>query len=285
MSTWPDGYQSAAVITVNFDGESFEQPLLPNEPLWGRYSFGRYGAQLGVHRILEVLERYAVRATYFIPGWDVERYPDAMEAIASAGHELAGRGYANEDFSTLAADDQRGVLERSEAVFTRVFGQAPAGWRAPGGAPAAGGRAALAPVGSLMSAETRAILAERGYRYDSSYCDDDVPYVVANARGERLVELPQFTTATDAFYYQAHRSPFVVSAAWREDLSAVHEAGGLFNLALSPRGDWGSGRGVRIRAVADILQALHETPGVWLTTCAEVASWALENASEDPRPA
>lgn len=284
---WPDGYHSAAVITVNLDGESFEQPLLPGEPLWGRYSYGRYGAQVGTERILALLERYRVRATWFIPGWDVERYPEQMEAIASAGHELAGRGWANEDFSTLTREEQIVVLERSEEAFATAFGAKPTGWRAPSGVgqlheP----RASLSIQGSLMSSATRPLLAERGYCYDSSFCDDDLPYVVATASGQTLVELPQHTTASDRHYYQVHRLPSVVAGAWSEELSAVHEVGGLFNLALSPRGDWGSGRGVRIRAVESLLQALRETPNVWITSCDEVAEWCSGSANaDDVRPA
>lgn len=277
MSFWPEGFQSAAVITINFDGESHEQPLLPGEPLWGRYSFGRYGAQVGILRILEVLDRFGIRATFFIPAWDVERYPNVMDVIAKGGHELAGRGYANEDFSKLPPDEQRSTLEKSEAVFERAFGQRPVGWRAPSGAiEPRDPQSFLGLRGSLMSAETRSILGERGYKYDSSYCDDDLPYVVPAGDGQQLVELPQFHTASDRPYYEHHRQPWVVADAWREELSAVHEVSGLFNLAIHPRGDWGSGRGVRIRPIEAIFQALCETPNIWMTTCDEVADWALE---------
>ena len=136
----------------------------------------------------------------------------------------------------------------------------------------------LAIAGPKLSGRTRALLAERGYLYDSSFCDDDVPYVVTDERGRRLVELPHFSTASDRPYYQAHRPPSVVAEAWREELSAVHEAGGLFNLTIHPRGDWGSGRGVRVRAVEETLQAIRETPNLWLTTCGELTRWVLDHA-------
>lgn len=276
MSIWPDGHQSAAVVTINLDGESFEQPTLPGRPLWGRYSYGRYGMQIGVYRLLDALDRQGVRATFFLPAWDIERYPALMEEIASAGHELAARGYANERFNDLSDDEQHAVLDRGEAIFERAFGQRPTGFRAPSGAPELNtGRAVLAIPGPLMSARTRAILIERGYRYDSGYCDDDLAYIVEEGSG-RLVELPVFPTASDRHYYALHRSPEVVAEAWREELSAMHEAGGLFNLTLHPRGDFGSGRAVRIRAVDAILQAIHETPNLWLTTCGEIADWWLK---------
>ena len=266
MSFWPEGYHAAATVTVNFDGESVEQRTLPDQPLWGRFSYGRYGAQIGVYRILDVLDRYGVRATFFIPGFDAERYPEAMEAIAGAGHEVAGRGYAYEDFSALSVNDQQAALQKGEEALQRAFGAKPAGFRAPDG---------------LMSNETRGILAARGYQYDSTYCDDDLPYVVSDGSGNRLAELPLFhTTAMDRHYYQVYRQPEVVREAFREELSAMFEVGGLFNLAIHPRGDYGSGRGVRIRVIEDTLQAMRETPRLWLATCGEVASHTLA-ASND----
>jgi peptidoglycan-N-acetylglucosamine deacetylase len=277
MSFWPAGYQSAAVVSVNFDGESFEQPELPGEPLWGRYGYGRYGAQEGVYRLLNAFERYGVIATFFVPGWDVERYPDAMAAIVEAGHEVAGRGYANENFALLTSEDQRMALERGEQAFIRSFGRKPVGWRGPHGLPGINdpGQRLQIP-GSLVSPDTRSILAERGYLYDSSYCDDDLPYVYD---GTGLVELPVHSSASDRPYYERHRLPGIVGAAWIEELSAMHAAGGLFNLTLSPRGDWGSGRQVRIRAVETVLQAMHETSGLWVATCREVAEHARSAAA------
>ena len=264
---WPEPYHAAAVVTVNFDGESVERHTMPEGPLWGRYSYGRYGAQVGVYRLLELFARFDVKATFFIPGWDAERYPDVMEQIVSNGHEVAGHGFVHEDFSSLPAEEQHAVLERSEAAFQQVFGQKPAGWRAPDG---------------LMSKETRSILIQRGYRYDSSFCDDDVPYLVSDAEGRRLVELPVFATASDRPYYQARRSPWIVEAAWREELNAVYQAGGLFNLTIHPRGDYGSGRAVRLGAVEAILQELREYPRLWLATCGEIAEWMHRSAEGRP---
>ncbi len=273
MNTWPEGIQSAVTITVNFDGESFEQPGFPDQPLWGRNSYGRYGAQEGIYRLLDLFSRHAVTATFFIPGWDVEHYPDAMDTIAAGGHDVAGRGWANENFARLEPDEQHEVLERSEQAFVRQFGAKPIGWRGPYGLPGyndPGQRIAI--PGSLVSGATRGILAERGYLYDSSYCDDDIPYPVP---GTRLVELPVQPNAGDRGYYEGHRLPAVVGAAWVEELSATHQAGGLFNLNLSPRGDWGSGRKVRLSAVESVLQAIHETPNLWLATCREIAEWVV----------
>jgi peptidoglycan-N-acetylglucosamine deacetylase len=262
---WPDGAQAAVAITVNFHGESIERRTMPDGPLWGRYSYGRYGAQIGVQRLLDLFADYGVRATFFISAWDAEHHPEAMARIAEAGHEVAGHGFMHEDFSTLDVEEQRAVLERSEEVFRRVFGVAPVGWRAPDG---------------LMTRATRPLLAERGYRYDSSFCDDDLPYLVADEAGRRLAELPVFASASDRYYYTLRRSPEIVLRGWREDFEAVYGVGGLLNLTVHPRGDYGSGRGVRLRSVAALLHTTAETPRLWRVTCGEIADWLLQERGD-----
>ncbi|CAN5735340.1 polysaccharide deacetylase [soil metagenome] len=262
---WPEGAQCAVVITVNYDGESLERSERPEGALWGRYSYGRYGVQSGLSRILGLLERHQLTATFFVPGWDVERDPEVVRDIRDRGHEIAGHGYLHEDFSSLAPAEQDDALARSEAAFEDVLGVRPDGWRAPHG---------------LMTLDTRPLLARHGYRYDSSYCDDDMPYMVESADGARLVEIPVFQTAGDSHYYRQRRSPDVVERAWRREFISVYQAGGLFNLTLHPRGDFGSGRAVRLRAVEGLIQTIQSYPRVWLTTCGELASWASDRPND-----
>lgn len=259
LPAWPAGVTAAATVTVNFEGESVERQS-KELPLWGRDSHGRYGAQAGVFNLLELLARYGVQATFFISGWDVERYPKAMEAISSAGHELAGYGYLYEDLSALSTAEQAEVLERSEAVFQSAFGRRPLGFRAPG---------------RRMSATTRTLLAERGYRFDSSFSDDDRPYLVQTSDAHRIVELPTHDPWSDRPYYEHHRAPRLVAESLLDEFDATYAAGGLFTLVIHPRGDYGSGRGSRVQAAGSLLRSLHEHPGTWVATCGEIADWTL----------
>ena len=255
---WPEGVQAAATVTVNFAGESVEHRTR-ELPLWGRNAHGRYGAQQGVYNLLELFARYGIKATFFIGGWDAERYPEAMAAIDSAGHEIAGQGYLHEDFSQLSPDEQRATLERSEAAYERVFGRKPLGFRAPD---------------RLMSRQTRALLAERGYRYDASYCDDDQPYAV-DFDGRRLAELPIHEPWVDKLYYEKYRVTRIVTESFLDEFDATYAIGGLFSLAIHPRGDYGSGRGARVRALEPLLRSFQDHPRLWLATCGELADWVL----------
>ena len=259
---WPGGARAATIVTVNLDGESVERGEGNAGLLWGRHSYGRYGVQAGVYRLLELFSKFSLKTTFFVPGWDAESYPTLCETIVDAGHDVGGHGYLHEDFSALTSAEQGDALDRSEAAFERAFGRRPTGWRAPYG---------------LMSSATRGLLIERGYRYDSSYCDDDVPYIVQNASGERLVELPVFGPMGDRHYYSLRRAPDVVAQGWREEFDAMVAAGGLFNLHLRPRGDFGSGRAVRVQAVETILRHIGQSTDIWVTTADEMAHWALES--------
>lgn len=262
---WPDGVQCAAAITVNLDAESVDSRDTPL-PLWGRYSHGRYGAQQGTRNLLALFARYDVRATFFIGGWDAERYPTLMDEIAAAGHEVAAHGYLHEDFSALSPDEQHANLERSEAVFQSTFGRKPTGFRAPE---------------RLMSRDTRRVLIERGYRYDSGYADDDTPYLVPATDGPgALVELPTHEPWSDKTYYEKHRVPAVVARAFVDEFTGIYAAGGLFTLQLHPRGDYGSGRGLRVRAIEPVLRAIRELPATWLAPCHEIAEWFLGRDDE-----
>jgi peptidoglycan/xylan/chitin deacetylase (PgdA/CDA1 family) len=258
---WPEGAQAAVAVTVNYDGESVERAERGSGALWGRHSYGRYGTQAGTPRILDLLELLGIESTFFVPGWDVERNTELVREIRDRGHEIAGHGYLHEDFSQLEASEQERALERSEAAFDSVLQIKPSGWRAPHG---------------LMTAETRALLARRGYSYDSSYCDDDLPYRAETADGAGLIEIPVFQTASDSHYYRLRRSPEVVERALRYEFETVYQAGGLLNLTLHPRGDFGSGRAVRLRAIEALLRHIQRTPNVWWANCRDVANWAAE---------
>lgn len=62
-------------------------------------SVGQYGPKRCVDRILDMLESYGVKATFFVPGLTAERYPEVIRRIAEAGHEIGHHGYAHERFA------------------------------------------------------------------------------------------------------------------------------------------------------------------------------------------
>src|SRR2546430_10624451 len=77
------------MLTFDFDAESgwlSRDPSHKDRP--GVISQGRYGPNVGVPRLLDLLRVEQVPATFFIPGWVAEQYPDKAKMIRDAGYEI-----------------------------------------------------------------------------------------------------------------------------------------------------------------------------------------------------
>ena len=71
-----------------------------------------YGPKVAVPRLLQILERQEVQATFFIPGFTAECYPDVVRRIADGGHEIAHHGYLHEPMQGIDAATEARYLDR-----------------------------------------------------------------------------------------------------------------------------------------------------------------------------
>jgi peptidoglycan-N-acetylglucosamine deacetylase len=203
-------------------------------------SRGEFGPRVGVPRILDLLERHAIPATFFVPGHTIATFPDSVRSIAEAGHEVACHGWAHEDLGVRSADEQRDILTRSRDAVADVFGRQPTGFRA--------------PYWSLAD-ETLALVEELGFTYDSSLMADDVHLhrvrfgdrhdrerSVLGAAG-RLVEVPISWTLDDWPQFEPGRlglgpmsAPSKVEEIWAAELrwASEHEPGGVLTYTMHP---------------------------------------------------
>src|SRR5690554_5543125 len=104
---WPEGKRCAVAFTFDFDAEELwigEDPENAERP--GVLSQGAYGAKVGVPRLLELLERHGVRATFFVPGRVAERHPDRVRQILAAGHEVGHHGYTHTSPNRLPREEE-----------------------------------------------------------------------------------------------------------------------------------------------------------------------------------
>lgn len=177
---WPEGRKSAAIFTFDLDGETTWENGNRDLPNGGAYiksiSVGGYGPKRSAPLILDMLDKYQVKSTFFIPGLTAERYPDVVRMIDAAGHEIGHHGYAHERFADKSVAEQVDIIERAQDVYTRVLGRPVRGFRTPSGD---------------WSVETPSLLYERGFAYSSSMRGDDVPYrTVINGKETDFIELP-----------------------------------------------------------------------------------------------
>ena len=82
-------------------------------------SRGEFGPRVGVPRILDLLGRHRIAATFFVPGHTVVTFPDSVAAIVAAGHEVGCHGWAHEDLAKLDRAAVRDVMLRSTEAVAR----------------------------------------------------------------------------------------------------------------------------------------------------------------------
>jgi len=265
---WPKGVRAAACFTFDVDAES---PVLFEHPEAADWldvmSHQAYGPRTGVPRILRILERRNLRATFFVPGYTAERWPAVIRAIRDAGHEIGHHGYLHEGART-ATDEatEEARLLRGLDALDRVAGVRPVGYRA--------------PMWEL-SYRLPALLARHGFLYDSGLMDADHPYRLATGPepgAASIVELPAHWSLDDWEPYNylpgitgsgVIASPTDVLARWSLELDALVAEGGLFVLTNHP---FVSGRASRAVALEALIERAQATDGLWIATAAEIAA-------------
>jgi len=267
---WPNGAQCAVTLSFEYDAESVEMAyyrFVMNGRNWGGFA-----PKHGIPRILDLLEQYHIRGTFFISGWDAEKYPQSVKEIAKAGHEIAAHGYLHEDFSKLGEKEEREVFNKTHRILMDITGSVPRGFRS-------------GAYGRPISPNTLGIAKDLGYVYDSSYLDDDKPYwVKSDGNVEVMIEIPWAWVLNDITFLSPPfssglgtimptRTPEWILGIWKEEFDSLYEDVGFFSLVVHPTHmGWGS----RMPLLEGIIRFMRGYPGVWFATYSEVTDICLK---------
>jgi peptidoglycan/xylan/chitin deacetylase (PgdA/CDA1 family) len=248
-------------------------------------SRGHYGGRVGIWRVLELLDRQAIKATFFVPVHTALSFPDGVRAIIDGGHEIGSHGWFHEDLAKVPASDERALLERSLETLTSISNVRPIGFRA--------------PYWSL-SDTTLHFADELGYDYDSSLMADDArPYFVEDgvrhdASGgssfgprTKLVEFPVSRTLDDWPYFEPSRNstgasigPRAVLEIWADEIGWLHEheQGGVVTLTMHPEV---IGRPGRISMLERLIGRLQLLEGLRFSRLDDaLADWRRQGSPE-----
>ena len=263
---WPEGQRAAATLGFDMDAESVVLTVQPSSASrLSVMSHQAYGPLTGMPRILDLLERREVRATFFCPGFTARRYPDLLRRVRDAGHEIAHHGYLHESVAGMTPEQEAAMLDRGLEALEKVTGRRPIGYRAP-----------------MWEAtySTAGLLLDRGFLYDSSLMDCEMPYELAEGPEEdarSLVEIPvhwalddweQYAYLPDVFGSGLIEDPEKAFSMWRADLVAMHDAGCCFALTNHP---FLSGRPARLRVLDRLVGLMQDLPDLWITTAQDIA--------------
>ena len=107
-------------------------PLRPGVFDFNADSYGRYGANVGIYRLMRALGQAGISANVFTSGVLAERDPNQVRAVADAGHEIVCHGYAQDLVpATLTPEEDEDYIRRATSALAQVIGKAPTGWIGP----------------------------------------------------------------------------------------------------------------------------------------------------------
>jgi peptidoglycan/xylan/chitin deacetylase (PgdA/CDA1 family) len=264
---WPNSAQCAVMLTFDFDAETLWISRNPeNIKRPGILSQGKYGANVGVPKILEVLREFDLKATFFVPGWTAEKHTDEVESILKDSHEVGHHGYLHEWITPDKPEEELASFDKGLEALKRTVGVNPKGYRSPAGE---------------TSPNMIRIMTDHGFLYDSSMMDHVNPYRHQLDDG-RLgpVELPWHWSTDDApyvlFSIERPRAIFSneqIKMVWQDEFREIYKWGGLFDLVMHPQC---TGRPARLSLLREMITFIQSFPGVWIATGSEVAQAWLD---------
>lgn len=244
-------------------------------------SRGEFGA-VAVPRILDLLAKHGIPATFCIPGHTALAYPDIVRRIRDDGHEIGHHGWVHENPADFDEAGERANLDKGLDALHKVAGVTPKGYRSPSWD---------------FSDRTIGILRDYGFVYDSSLMGGDfLPYYLrigdsyddtsAYRFGPNidLVELPVTWLLDDFPHFEfvggdtaGLAAPSRVQEIWTDEFDYAHQniPGGLYNLTMHPQV---IGRGHRLMMLDRLIEAFKRRKDVTFTTMLDYAShWRAAN--------
>jgi peptidoglycan/xylan/chitin deacetylase (PgdA/CDA1 family) len=255
---WPNGARVAVSLTFDIDNEL----LARGNPLPVPLSQGEYGATTALPRILAMLERQAIPATFFIPAVAAMLDTNMIPAIIKAQrHEIGVHGWIHENLASIGdrAVEQR-LLTQSVEYLTKASGTRPVGFRAPSW---------------VFSPHTLGLILDAGFLYDSSLMAMDEPYeVLADGKATGLVELPIEWILDDYPYFSGNASgslpsPEAVFQVYKDEFDVAYSERTMVVITLHPHV---SGHRSRLAQLDRLVTYMKSKPGVWFATLEQIAN-------------
>jgi peptidoglycan-N-acetylglucosamine deacetylase len=263
---WPNGARVAVCLSFDVDNEL----LWRNTPLPVPLSQGEYGATTGLPRVLDLLDRQQVPASFYVPAMSAALHPHMIQDIVQRKrHEIGVHGWMHENLPSIgdAAKEQQ-LLTQSIDYLTRAVGKRPVGFRAPSWA---------------FSQSTLDQIRKAGFLYDSSFMAMDEPYeLLANGQRTGMIELPINWIADDYPYYEPQASgslpdPDLVYQVYKAEFDAAYEERTMFILTMHPHI---TGHRSRIAQLDKLITYMKSKPGVWFATLEQAADYVKTRASQ-----
>ena len=257
---WPNGAKIA--VGLSFDVDNATATLSTGNLDYEILSRGEYGAVDGLPRLLKILDRQQVPASFFIPAASAVLHPIVIKDIQSAKqqHEIGVHGWIHERLPLLNDEkEEQRMLNLSIETLTKMAGKRPIGYRAPSW---------------KFSKWTMGQVKAAGFLYDSSLmASDDAYELLLDGKPTGVVELPIERILDDSPYFGGNAdgsNPSVgdVYEVFQSEFDVAYEEGGLYLLTMHPHM---MGHRSRAALLERLIQYIKKKPAVWFATHEQIA--------------
>lgn len=263
---WPGGARIALWLSIALEwfpldmaGKPFKPPgaMMTRYPDLRHYTLRDYGNRVGIHRLLEALDRRSLRASVPVNAAVVQRYPSLVQRIVQGGHELLAHGLDMDHLHYTGMEAEASVIARALDQVRRAGAAPVRGW--------------LSPAKS-QSAETLDLLAAAGVEYVCDWCNDDMPFEMRTAHGP-LHAMPHNPDIDDhAILVQNHHTEAAFTQQLTDQFDVLYDeaarlGGRIMSISLRP---WIIGQPYRMHALEAALDHMLSRSGVWSATGGEI---------------
>jgi peptidoglycan/xylan/chitin deacetylase (PgdA/CDA1 family) len=272
---WPGGKTLALSLVFNYE-EGSEHSVVTDDTVETIGEFGsvdikvrdvgmesvyEYGQRVGIWRILNLLEKYDAKATFFATARSLDVNREAATAIIKGGHEICDHGFSWTELYRMTLEKEREEIKKSVDLIREITGKNPVGFYA-----------------REPSANTLRLLKEfKNFIYDSDSYADDIPYFDK----ETGILIVPYAPDSNDFHFQNPMNRFSNSSdflsylkdsfdtLYRESIKNSKMMSAAFHVRVT-------GRAGRLPALEGFLKHIKNKERVWIATREEIARFWLK---------
>jgi peptidoglycan/xylan/chitin deacetylase (PgdA/CDA1 family) len=275
---WPNGARVAVWVAPNIEHYEYlpehvrvrdPWPRVPHPDLLG-YGLRDWGNRVGVWRLFELFDRFALRCTVSLSMAVLDMYPEIADGMLRRRWELMSHGLYNTRYHwNLPEEEERRAIEECQEIHRRVAGSELAGW--------------FSPAASNTLA-TPDLVAEAGLQYLCDLYHDDEPTPLKVRGGQTLWSVPYSMEINDSIAWRRGQEAAAFARKMCAEFDTLYAEGAtrrkVMNIAVHP---FIMGQPHRIAHLASALDYILSHPDVWCATASEIVAAARPTPASGAR--
>ena len=277
QSFWPDKARLAISVSLQFEaggqpisGASglIPEPIKKGYPDLATNSFFDYGIQEGIPRLLNLLDKYNIKATSFMVGQAVDKHPELAREIVRRGHEAAAHGKQWDWQYQLSKEEERKWIKSVKDSIIKATGTTPTGYDC---------------YWMRGSVHTLGLLQESGFIYHNNDLSRDEPYI-QEVNKKPFVTMPYTIHMNDIGSYNFPGfSPQAYEQQLKDEFDQLYEESATRRrMMLISFHDRISGHASRVRVIDRFFAYVKQHEGIWFARKDEIAKYALQTPKITP---